>query len=101
MHVKYNLEINNEVLQDIKIRFTKQIWQLIPLREEGEDWTSKCYKLAEEISGLSELFNKDINFLLVVAILEGLPKAIDFKIYRSCVFDAIDLLHKVVDKWMI
>jgi len=40
MLIKYGLDIANEEVDKEIIRLTNQMWKLIPMRENEEDWES-------------------------------------------------------------
>ena len=84
---KYNINFPmNTIDQDMK-RLINQLWKLIPMRENGEDWKTHLKTMLEEISGLVRIYK-----------LEGLTSDVcnDFMIYRKTVFRCIDLLTQVV-----
>ena len=95
---KYNIEFKTETLKtDIK-RLINQMWKLIPMRENDEDWISQLNVVIEEISGLHEIFD-ELDLLILLSMLEGLKSCVceDFMIYRKTVFRCIDLLAKERD----
>lgn len=95
---KYNIIFEIETLRaDIK-RLINQIWKLIPMKENNEDWVSQLNVVIEEISGLNEIFD-ELNLLILLSKLEGLKSDIcqDFMLYRKTVFRCIDLLAKERD----
>ena len=95
---KYNIEFKTETLKrDIK-RLINQMWKLIPMRENDEDWISQLNVVIEEISGLHEIFD-ELDLLILLSKLEGLKSSVceDFMIYRKTVFRCIDLLAKERD----
>ena len=95
---KYNIEFKTETLKiDIK-RLINQMWKLIPMRENDEDWISQLNVVIEEISGLHEIFD-ELDLLILLSKLEGLKSNVceDFMIYRKTVFRCIDLLAKERD----
>ena len=95
---KYNIEFKTETLKtDIK-RLINQMWKLIPMRENDEDWISQLNVVIEEISGLHEIFY-ELDLLILLSKLEGLKSSVceDFMIYRKTVFRCIDLLAKERD----
>ena len=95
---KYNIEFKTETLKtDIK-RLINQMWKLIPMRENDEDWISHLNVVIEEISGLHEIFD-ELDLLILLSKLEGLKSSVceDFMIYRKTVFRCIDLLAKERD----
>ena len=95
---KYNIEFKTKTLKtDIK-RLINQMWKLIPMRENDEDWISQLNVVIEEISGLHEIFD-ELDLLILLSKLEGLKSSVceDFMIYRKTVFRCIDLLVKERD----
>ena len=38
MNTKYNFEFSTDVIKKYTIRLTNQLWKLIPMRENNEDW---------------------------------------------------------------
>lgn len=92
---KYGYVFDDNVIKvDIK-RLINQLWKLIPMRENNEDWQSHLRVVIEEISGLSIIFD-ELDFLILLSKLEGLTTEVceDFMIYRKTVFRCIDLLAK-------
>ena len=77
-------------------RLTNQVWKLIPMRENNENWLAQLDSLIVEIAGLHELSNTDENFLILLSKLEGLKIIeVDFSIYRKTVFECISLLREL------
>lgn len=99
MMTKYGFEFTNEVVNTNHKRLTNQIWKLIPMRENQEEWQEQLSTIIEEVAGLNVVFSKQINYLILLSKLEGLNTSIcdDFMIYRKTVFRCIDLLAKVLD----
>lgn len=95
---KYNINFSVEVReQDLK-RLINQLWKLIPMRENDEDWESHLNIIIEEIAGLVEIYKQNSNGLVLLSKLEGLTskQCNDFMIYRKTVFRCIDLLSQVL-----
>ena len=85
------------LISDIK-RLTNQLWKLIPMRENEENWIGQLDSLYIEISGLGNLakINEDENFLILLSKLEGLRvKDSSFSVYRKTVFECISLLREL------
>ena len=85
------------LVSDIK-RLTNQLWKLIPMRENEENWIGQLDSLHIEISGLGSLakINEDENFLILLSKLEGLRvKDSSFSVYRKTVFECISLLREL------
>ena len=93
---KYGFDINKEsVKMDIN-RLTNQLWKLIPMRENEENWESQLETVIIELVGLREIFNIDEKFLVLLSKLEGLKNLeTDFQIYRKTVFESISLLREI------
>ena len=91
---KYNFDIDNNLINTNINRLTNQIWKLIPMWENHEDWRNQLETVLIELTGLNELFNFNGQYLILLSKLEGLKVyAIDFLIYRKTVFEAITLLR--------
>ena len=91
---KYNFNIDNDLINTNINRLTNQIWKLIPMWENHEDWRNQLETVLVELTGLNELFNSNGQYLILLSKLEGLKVyAIDFLIYRKTVFEAITLLR--------
>lgn len=84
------------VTSDIN-RLTNQLWKLIPMRENQEDWLSHLDSLVVELAGLNELSsNTDGNFLILLSKLKGLRiEDTVFQVYRKTVFECISLLREM------
>lgn len=67
------------------------------MREKQEDWEGHLKVIIEEICGLSEIYQNNLDFLILLSKLEGLTSSVceDFMLYRKTVFRCIDLLAKV------
>ena len=90
---KYNFNIYNNLINTNINRLTNQIWKLIPMRENEEDWLSQLNTVIIELTGLGQIFN-DSQYLILLSKLEGLKNIeIEFPIYRKTVFEAITLLR--------
>ena len=90
---KYNFDIDNNLINTNINRLTNQIWKLIPMRENEEDWLSQLNTVIIELTGLGQIFN-DSQYLILLSKLEWLQlKENKFIIYRKTVFEAISLLR--------
>lgn len=93
---KYDFQFSEEVVSLDINRLTNQLWKLIPMRENNEDWNSQLKTVINEISGLGSILNRDASFLVLISKLEGLSiMETDFSIYRKTVFEAISLLREI------
>lgn len=95
---KYNINFPMSTIdQDMK-RLINQLWKLIPMCENGEDWETHLKTMLEEISGLVHIYKDKVEGLILLSKLEGLTSDAcnDFMIYRKTVFRCIDLLTQVI-----
>lgn len=97
MKTKYGFNINKEVIGKDSIRLKNQIWKLLPMKENNEDWEKQLNSVIEEIAGLNTIFSEEVNFLILLSKLEGLKSDIDFILFRKDVFESISLLGELID----
>ena len=92
---KYDLEISSEESFEKNVsRLTNQVWKLIPMKENNEDWEKQLNTVILEIAGLNEIFIEDPQFLQLLSKLEGIKiQNPEFSLYRKTVFEAIGLLR--------
>ena len=58
----YGTKITVESLKRNVARLTNQIWKLIPMRENNEDWQKQINNVKLELIGLNAIFNFDSNY---------------------------------------
>lgn len=92
---KYEIEFSQETIQKTVRRLTNQLWKLIPMRENDEDWYKQLQTVTLEIAGLNELFIGP-TFLQLLSKLEGLQiKEVNFELYRKTIFECINILQEL------
>ena len=90
---KYEIDIREEDVKRNIQRLTNQLWKLIPMRENNEDWVRQLDTVIIEIAGLNEIF-MNLQFLQLLSKLEGLKiQETGFELYRKTVFECISLLQ--------
>lgn len=96
MDTIYGFKFSQEViLSDVK-RLTNQLWKLIPMKENEEDWSKQLNSVIIEIAGKHVIFYEDQRFLQLLSKLEGLKIVdLEFSLYRKTVFECINLLQEV------
>lgn len=96
---KYGIGFSEEIKAIDTKRLINQLWKLIPMKENNEDWISHLAIVTEEISGLVEIYKDKVEGLILLSKLEGLTskECDDFMLYRKTVFRCIDLLSQVMD----
>jgi hypothetical protein len=94
---KYGIEISEEIIATNIKRLTNQLWKLIPMRENEENWLNQLETVIIEIVGLKEIFLLTPSFLVLLSKLEGLKaiEDLDFALYRKTVFECITLLREI------
>lgn len=96
MDTKYDLIFSKEEINNEIIRLTNQLWKLIPMRENEEDWKKQLETVIIDIAGKDEIFLHNSHFLQLLSKLEGLRVVEnDFNIYRKTIFEAINILQEV------
>ena len=97
MYNKYNIYFTKEEIRNEVIRLTNQLWKLIPMRENEEDWTKQLETVILDIAGKDEIFLHDSHFLQLLSKLEGLRIVdVEFAIYRKTVFECINLINETI-----
>lgn len=90
---KYNIGFSKmDVIKNVR-RLTNQLWKLIPMRENEEDWQKQLDTVILEFVGLNEIFIGPI-YLQALSKLEALRvKEVDFELYRKTIFECISLIQ--------
>ena len=93
---KYSFDFREEdIIKNVR-RLTNQLWKLIPMRENEEDWHKQLNTVTIEIAGLNEIFNSKSQFLELLEKLKGLQVIeVDFETYRRTIFESLNLLQEV------
>lgn len=94
---KYGFDLSMEVIKKDIDRLTNQVWKLIPMFENKENWKKQLYFVKVEIAGLNEIFQSNAQFLQLLSKLEGLysleEDSIEFENYRGIIFESISILQ--------
>ena len=92
---KYGCDFPEEVIIKDITRLTNQLWKLIPMRENEENWQKQLKTVIIEIVGLNSIFINNLNFLILLSKLEGISTDLSFEEYRKTVFEAINLIQEL------
>ena len=92
---KYDIGFDKmDIIKNIR-RLTNQLWKLIPMRENEEDWQKQLDTVILELVGLNEIFIGP-TFLQALSKLEALKiKEVDFEFYRKTIFECISLIQGI------
>lgn len=102
MIIKYNIDVDQEIIKSNLLRITKQIYKLLPMREEGVDWIKPLETIMVELAGVKRLMvgiNEE-DFFTLFSKLEGLftlTNKEDFMLYRRMIFECLGILNVIVD----
>ena len=92
----YGFSIPSNIVQQDINRLTNQLWKLIPMRENNENWQGQLDTVIIELSGLNAILVTENNYIVLLSKLEGLKLVeTDFYLYRKTVFEAISLLREM------
>ena len=87
--------IPHTALENNLKRLTNQMWKLIPMRENEENWLAQLDLVINELLGIKDIYMvADEHFLILLTKLRGLQDGnIGFDSYRNTVFKCISLLR--------
>ena len=96
---KYNLEVNKNAFEFKLKRNINLIYKLLPMREEGADWTKPLETIIEELVGMNRLL-VDLQPALfpIICKLEGLFSLTaeeDMPLFRRIIFECLSLLSRI------
>ncbi len=97
MSNKYDIDFSKEEIKNEILRLTNQLWKLIPMWENNEDWQKQLNTVIIDIAGKDEIFLHNSHFLQLLSKLEGIRvlEEIEFNIYRKTIFECINLINEV------
>lgn len=98
MVIKYNIDIDNEVIIQSLDRITNQIFKLLPLREEGGDWETPLNNLIVDIIGMDKLLEEQFYFFSLLCKMEALltlTEEKDFMQFRKVIFECLGLVNNI------
>lgn len=103
MMTKYSFDLAGSALSREFSRLTNQLWKLLPMKENGEDWEKQLASVQIEIAGLGKLFNNEEEFVQLLAKIEGLgvieEDSLPFGIYRKTIFECIGILQRLKQRY--
>lgn len=98
MIIKYNIEIDNKIIAKRFQSLINQTYKLLPIREEGIDWTKPLQTILEELIGMQRLLDcgKSDTYFSLLSKIEGLyslTEEKDFQCYRRIIFECLNLMN--------
>lgn len=98
MKTKYCFNIPKEVILSNRKRLINQLWKVLPMKENNEDWEKQLQSVINEISGLNRIFADNINFLILLSKLESLYLIKNFIDFRRTIFESINILGEILNE---
>lgn len=96
---KYELEVSSEVFSTNLKRNINLVYKLLPMREEGQDWTKPLETIIEELVGMNRLLvGLQSSLFPIICKLEGLYSLTnedDMALFRRTIFECLSLLGKL------
>ena len=96
---KYDLEVSPEVFTASLKRNINLVYKLLPMREEGQDWTKPLETILEELVGMNRLLiGLQPAMFPIICKLEGLfslTENKDMSLFRRTIFECLSLLSKL------
>ncbi len=92
-----NVEFDNKIIVSDLRRLINQIWKVLPMRENNEDWQRQVNMVLIELYGLHAMFGDQLDFLILISKLEGMHESQNFETYRATVFSVITLLTELTN----
>lgn len=98
MIIKYQIDIDKDIILKSLNRITNQIFKILPMREEGGEWQSTLKNLIVELTGMHNLFSDQIDLFVLLCKMEGLltlTNEEDFLLFRSTIFECLGLINRI------
>ena len=100
MKLKYNINFSDDIIEKDIRRIINQIYKLLPLREEGQDWQKPLQTIIEQLVGLQRLFlgQQEQIFFILLCKLEGMNILVSdqqFSLYRRVIFECLSILSEM------
>lgn len=77
------------------VRLTNQIFKLLPMYENEEDWKHQQETIILELRGYNDMFYNNPGFMVLVGKLHALDYAEDKLQFRKLVFESITALKEI------
>lgn len=98
MLLKYNVQIDNDVIIKRLQNLINQTYKLLPSREQGVSWEKPLQTIMEQLVGMNRLMKggySSIYFPLLNKMegLYSLTEDEDFVLYRRTIFECLGLMN--------
>lgn len=87
--MKKQFHFSSDAWNRNNIRLTNQIFKLLPMYENDEDWRKQRQTIVLELHGYNAMFEDNPHFMVLIAKLMALDHAEDKMVFRKIIFEAI------------
>lgn len=98
MITKYGMQVDEVDFALYLTGLKNKVYKLLPLREENLEWGKYLTTILIELSGLDTLLTHQVDLISLMSKLEGLYKLEDFMLYRSTIFECLNLIDNLRKK---
>jgi hypothetical protein len=93
--MKAKFKFSSNAWDHNNVRLTNQIFKLLPMYENDEEWEKQQGTIILELHGYNEMFQDSPGFMVLIAKLAALTHAEDKFTFRKLVFEAITELKNI------
>lgn len=94
----YDIEVDNEAICRNLKKIQSQIFKLLPMAEEGQDYKKPLETIILELLGMQKLFLDIDPLIALICKLRGLMELNleeEFLLYRRTIFECCGLIDKI------
>lgn len=100
MLLKYNIQIDNNVIVKRLQNLINQTYKLLPSREQGVGWEKPLQTIMEQLIGMNRLMKGNYSSIYFPLLnkMEGLYSLTedeDFVLYRRTIFECLGLMNEL------
>ena len=100
MLLKYDVQIDNNVIIKKLQNLINQTYKLLPSREQGTGWEKPLQTIIQQLAGMSRIMDGKYSLIYFSLLnkMEGLHLLIkdeDFVLYRRTIFECLGLMNEL------
>ena len=93
----FGIEVDSQSIENNLKRIINQVYKLLPLREQHQDWQKPLETIIEQLTGMSDVLVKEEElFFSILCKMKGLfslNDESDMVIYRRTILEILSLLN--------
>lgn len=93
--MKTKFKFSSNAWEHNNVRLTNQIFKLLPMYENSEDWGKQQQTILLELKGYNDTLESNPDFMVLVAKIAALSHAEDKFTFRKLIFEAITELKEI------